>query len=135
MLCDPNALTMIEQELYAASTSLIVVAPLFVAAGNYLMLGRLMLAVLPVTQNKIVGLKPLVISFILITLDIIAIVIQATGSGIASSNGWEGSDRDTGVHILIAGLAIQVATVLAFLFGLWRFSTLAASSSLGGATV
>lgn len=48
--------------MYATSQSLIVIAPLLVAAGNYLMLGRLMLAVLPVNNNKILNLKPTLIT-------------------------------------------------------------------------
>jgi len=108
--------------LYAASSSLIVIAPLLVAAGNYLMLGRLMLAVLPENNNKIIGLKPTLVTKIFVGIDIISILIQASGTGIASANDWEGSEKEVGVNILIAGLAIQVVTTIAFLIMCWRFS-------------
>lgn len=108
--------------LYATSQSLIVIAPLLVAAGNYLMLGRLMLAVLPVNDNKIFGLKPTMVTAIFVGIDVVSILIQASGSGIASSNDWEGSEKEIGVDVLIAGLAIQVATVIIFLIMCWKFS-------------
>jgi hypothetical protein len=86
------------------------------------MLGRLMLAVLPENDNKILGLKPTLVTKIFVGIDIVSILIQASGSGLASSNDWEGSSKEAGVNILIAGLAIQVATVVVFLFMCWKFS-------------
>jgi hypothetical protein len=117
--------------MYATSQSLIVIAPLLVAAGNYLMLGRLMLAVLPENNNKILGLKPTLVTKIFVGIDIVSILIQASGSGIASSNDWEGSQKEVGVNILIAGLAIQVVTVIVFLFMCWIFSDRAYFSGIG----
>ncbi|KIW07972.1 uncharacterized protein PV09_01871 [Verruconis gallopava] len=108
--------------LYASSQTLIILAPLLVAAGNYTLLGRLDLAVLPVENSVILGLRPTVLTKIFLGVDIISFVIQAVGSGIASSHGWEGNSKDVGVNILLAGLATQLATVIFFLFLLWIFS-------------
>jgi hypothetical protein len=109
------------QAMYATSSSLIVIAPLLVAAGNYLMLGRLMLTVLPSSDNRLLGLKPTVITKIFVGIDVVSILIQASGSGIASSNDWEGETKNIGVNVLIAGLSIQVITVAVFLFMCWLF--------------
>lgn len=108
--------------LFATSQSFIVIAPLLVAAGNYIVLGRLMIAVLPVNDNHLFGLKPTLVTKVFVGIDIVSIVIQAAGSGIASSNDWEGKAKEVGVNILITGLAIQVVTVIAFLILCWKFS-------------
>jgi hypothetical protein len=108
--------------LYALSQSLIVLAPLLIAAGNYLLLGRLILAVLPNDNQKLFGIPPTKITKIFVGIDIVSFIIQASGAGIASSNSWEGSTKEVGVNVLIAGLATQLATVTVFLFLLWIFS-------------
>jgi hypothetical protein len=115
-------LTSPRQALYATSQSLIVVAPLLVAAGCYLLLGRMALAVLPDNHQKLFGLSPTKITKIFVGIDIVSFLVQASGSGIASSNNWEGNTKEVGVNVLIAGLATQLATIIVFLFLLWVFS-------------
>jgi hypothetical protein len=99
-----------------------VIAPLLVAAGNYLIIGRLILSVLPPTLHSILKLRATRITKIFVGCDILSFLIQVSGSGIASSNNWEGSQKDTGVNLLIVGLATQLATILFFLVVVGIFS-------------
>lgn len=48
-----------------------------------------------------------------------------SGSGIASSGNWEGSNATLGQNVLIAGLATQLATFMFFVGILRRFHQLA----------
>jgi hypothetical protein len=100
---------------YASSQSLIVVAPLFIAAGNYLLIGRLILSVLPSRAHKIFGIPATRITKIFVGCDILSFLIQVSGSGIASSNNWEGNTKDIGVDVLITGLATQLLTIIIFI--------------------
>jgi len=100
--------------MYASSVSLIVIAPLLIAAGNYLLIGRLILSVLPPTSHKILGVSAHRITKIFVGADIMSFLIQVSGSGIASSNNWRGKTEKIGVNVLIAGLSTQLATILFF---------------------
>jgi hypothetical protein len=99
---------------YAVSSSLIVIAPLFVAAGNYLIIGRLIISVLPLGSQKILGIRPTRITKTFVGCDVLSFLIQVSGSGIASSNNWTGNVESIGVDVLIVGLATQLATILVF---------------------
>jgi hypothetical protein len=93
---------------------LIVIAPLFIAAGNHLLIGRLILSVLPSHSHKILGLPAARITKIFVGCDIVSFLIQVSGSGIASSNNWVGKEEKIGVDLLIVGLATQLATIIIF---------------------
>ncbi|KAK3316084.1 RTA1 like protein-domain-containing protein [Apodospora peruviana] len=88
---------------FVATLSLIVLAPVFVTAGNYLLIGRLIQAILPPTRHRII----------------------CAGSGVASSKNWTGPTEKIGVNILIAGLGFQVVTFVAFMAIFGRFHFLA----------
>jgi hypothetical protein len=107
-------LNSLPQPAYAVSLSLIVIAPLFIAAANYVTIGRLITAVLPPDSQTILGLPCRKITKIFVICDILSFLVQASGSGIASSNNWQGNAENIGVDVLIAGLATQLVTVLVF---------------------
>lgn len=102
------------------------IGPLFLAASNYLLLGRLLLCVLlsdtPSQIPKIYHISATKITKIFVGCDILSFLIQLSGSGIASSKNWEGNTKDVGVNVLIVGLVTQLITILAFLGILVRFS-------------
>jgi hypothetical protein len=101
---------------------LIVIAPLFIAAANYVTIGRLITAVLPSDSQTILGIPCRKIAKVFVICDILSFLIQASGSGIASSNNWQGDTEKIGVDVLIAGLATQLVTVLIFAVILGLFS-------------
>lgn len=82
----------------------LVLAPSFLAAGFYLTLKHLVLHIGPEYSR----LKPKLYTWIFITADAISIVTQAVGGGIAAAETRELVDVGNG--IIIAGIAIQVAT-------------------------
>ncbi len=105
--------------------SFIVLAPVFVAAGNYLLIGRLIRCVLPPSAHSIFGIPARLITRVFVGCDIISFLVQAAGSGAASSDNWTGPNQKTGVDSLIGGLSMQVLTFAVFLCVFARFHTLA----------
>lgn len=87
----------------------LIIAPSFLAAGIYLTLKHIVMALGPEHSR----LKPRLYTWIFISCDALSIVIQAVGGGIAASS--DGSAADTGGNIMVAGIAIQVATMYAML--------------------
>ncbi|EME84187.1 uncharacterized protein MYCFIDRAFT_135704 [Pseudocercospora fijiensis CIRAD86] len=83
----------------------LILAPSFLAAGIYLTLKHIVLALGPEKSR----LQPKFYTWIFITCDAISIVMQAIGGGIASAG--EGETINIGNHIMIAGIAFQVATM------------------------
>jgi hypothetical protein len=106
-------------------SSLIIIAPIFIGAGDYLLVSRLCLAVLPSHQTRIYGMSTRKLTRIFISCDIVSFLIQVSGSGIASSDNWEGNMATVGQDTLIVGLATQLATFLFFMAILRRFHQLA----------
>lgn len=85
----------------------LIIAPSFLAAGIYLTLKHIIMALGPEHSR----LKPRLYTWIFISCDALSIVVQAVGGGIAASS--DGSAADAGGNIMIAGIAIQVATMYA----------------------
>ncbi|KAB8233419.1 RTA1 like protein-domain-containing protein [Aspergillus alliaceus] len=127
--------------LYATSSSLIVIAPVLVCASLYILIGRLIQSggrtPNPDSETKepllLFGkFSPSWIPRIFVTSDVISFLTQAAGSGIASSNNWQGSQKDAGVGILIAGLVLQLVTFAFFLVVVIWFDLRSPASSRGG---
>ncbi|KAK4097367.1 RTA1-domain-containing protein [Parathielavia hyrcaniae] len=112
---------------FAATLSLVVLAPVLVAAGNYLLIGRLIRAVLdPVrTGHRVFGVPGRLLTRIFVSIDIVSFFVQAAGSSVSSSVNWVGSTADVGINILIGGLVLQAAAFGFFLGILSRFYYLA----------
>ncbi|KAF2117571.1 RTA1 like protein-domain-containing protein [Lophiotrema nucula] len=106
---------------YAVSSTLIIIAPVFIAAGNYLLIGRLIRAVLEADKHRVFGIPARLITKTFVGFDILSFLIQASGSGIASSGNWAGNEAKIGTNVLIGGLGTQVATFVWFLAIVMRF--------------
>ncbi|OAL51210.1 RTA1-domain-containing protein [Pyrenochaeta sp. DS3sAY3a] len=89
------------------------IAPALLTAGIYLCLGRVITAV--GSENS--RLKPKLYTYIFISCDLLALVLQAIGGGIAATSRSTKASR-TGVDIMIAGLISQVVT-MAFFLAIW----------------
>ncbi|EAW07020.1 RTA1 domain-containing protein [Aspergillus clavatus NRRL 1] len=102
----------------------LVLAPTFVAAGIYLTLKHIILALGPEHSR----LNPRLFTWIFIGCDVGSLLLQAAGGGVAAAAG--STDKDmllAGDNIIIAGIAFQVATMsvcgllgLEFFFRHWR---------------
>ncbi|KAH9212355.1 RTA1 like protein-domain-containing protein [Leptodontidium sp. 2 PMI_412] len=110
--------------LYAVSSSFIVVAPLFVGAGDYLLISRLCLRVLPSHHTHIFKIPVAKLTRIFVICDIVTLLVQVNGSGIAASNNWEGNTVKIGENVMVAGLAMQLATFSFFFLILAKFHLL-----------
>jgi hypothetical protein len=119
-LRDSNGLTT-PKPPYAVSATLIIIAPVFVAAGNYLLIGRLIRTVLEPSCHRVFGIPARFITRAFVTFDILSFLIQAAGTSIASSGNWEGDEAKIGTNVLIGGLSTQVATFVWFLGIVLRF--------------
>ncbi|KAF3171610.1 hypothetical protein TWF225_002253 [Orbilia oligospora] len=112
--------------LYIAQFVLVVLAPVFTAAGDYIILGRLLERVLPGgPRAKALGLPARWITWIFVTSDIISFVMQGIGASIISANtdGRNPAAQIQGQHIIMAGLAIQIAFFSFFVCAVIRFDT------------
>ncbi|KAI1417218.1 RTA1-domain-containing protein [Hypoxylon sp. FL1857] len=87
------------------------IAPAFLAAGIYLCIRRIVFAFGPENSR----IPPKYYTRIFIPCDIISLVLQAAGGGMASAAFHSGNSTDTGDDIMLAGLAFQVFTLLVFM--------------------
>ncbi|PSK40557.1 hypothetical protein C7M61_000204 [Candidozyma pseudohaemuli] len=86
------------------------IAPAFIMAGVYYMLGRQLVYI----GEGYSWLKPRWFSYIYVTCDVISLVIQAIGGGMAATALSANKDTDDGTHVMVAGIAFQVATMSSF---------------------
>jgi hypothetical protein len=77
-----------------------------------------MLFVLPRRSQKVLGLAPRLVSRCFVGCDILSLLIQCSGSGVAASQNWVGN---TGIDVLLVGLATQLATNVVFMILLIAF--------------
>jgi hypothetical protein len=98
-----------------------VLAPVFIAAANYMLITRLIISVLPESRHRILGIPGRRLTLIFVICDIVAFCVQGNGSAVASSNDWTGKEEKIGRYILIGGLSFQLLTFSLFLCVLGRF--------------
>lgn len=87
------------------------IAPAFMAAGIYLCLSRIVSTF--GAQNS--RLQPLSYPRIFIPCDVVSLMLQAAGGGLASAASHTNKDPSAGNNIMLAGLAFQVFTLLVFI--------------------
>ncbi|TID20461.1 hypothetical protein CANINC_003578 [Pichia inconspicua] len=85
-------------------------APCFMMAGVYYIIAQLAL----IYGEHYSVLKPMQYSLIFIVCDLISIILQAVGGGVASSEASEYKSTDSGSYIMVGGLAFQVLTIAVF---------------------
>lgn len=113
------------QTPFVMTLTMTVLAPVLVAAGNYMLISRLILAVLPSSHHHVIRIPGHRLTPIFVCCDIVAFLVQGSGSGVASSNNWTGDEERLGRYILIAGLAFQFLAFSLFLCVFRRFHVLA----------
>ncbi|PUU75469.1 RTA1 like protein-domain-containing protein [Tuber borchii] len=102
---------------YSPMLTLIILAPAWIAAFDYMTLGRLINTFLP--SKSALGLPARRITLIFVLFDIFSFVVQGSGSGFLSSS--SGNSFQIGSYILISGLALQVAAFAFFTITAIRF--------------
>ncbi|TGO63375.1 hypothetical protein BCON_0013g00210 [Botryotinia convoluta] len=87
------------------------IAPAFMAGGIYLCLRRIVYAFGPENSR----ISPEAYTRIFIPCDLMSLLLQAAGGGLASAASHSGKSPDTGDNIMVAGLAFQVFTLFIFM--------------------
>lgn len=101
------------------SLSILIIAPTFFTAGIYVLLGHYI---------KLLGRKSSILSpnlylWIFCTCDIVSLVIQAVGGGMAATaTNKVGGDTKPGTDIMVAGIVFQLASITVFVFCAADFS-------------
>ncbi|KAJ5795558.1 uncharacterized protein N7518_004098 [Penicillium psychrosexuale] len=91
--------------------STLIIAPTFFTAGIYVVLGRF----IQILGRESSFLKPSLYLWIFCTCDVISLVVQAIGGGMASGEAnTVGGDTATGTHIMVAGIVFQLFSVTIF---------------------
>ncbi|KAE8382569.1 RTA1 like protein-domain-containing protein [Aspergillus bertholletiae] len=91
--------------------STLIIAPTFFTAGIYVLLGRF----IQILGRESSILSPKMYLWIFCTCDIISLVVQAIGGGMASSEtNKEGGDTAPGTHVMVAGIVFQMFSITVF---------------------
>jgi hypothetical protein len=88
----------------------LIFAPSFIAAAIYITLTHLVLT-FGTSKSRI---TPKYYTWIFISCDIVALVLQAVGGGLAGGAGKNKGMRDRGTNVMFAGIVWQVATLVVF---------------------
>lgn len=95
---------------YIAQQVLTVVTPVFFAAIHFAILGKVMI----LFGRKYTFVPPKLIIPVFVTLDVVSLVVQGAGSGIAAVNEIDIEDPSGGSHIVVGGLAVQLLGYVCF---------------------
>ncbi|CAI7655947.1 unnamed protein product [Penicillium manginii] len=91
--------------------STLIIAPTFFTAGIYVILGRFIQILGP--ESSI--LRPNLYLWIFCTCDVISLVVQAIGGGLASGQaGKVGGNTAPGTHTMVAGIVFQLFSITIF---------------------
>ncbi|KAJ1564637.1 hypothetical protein HK405_014345 [Cladochytrium tenue] len=96
-------------DVYGVQQLFIVVAPVLVAASQYVILGEIMECVNP----RLAPVRPNLVAKIFVSSDVVSFVVQAAGAALLIVDA--ATYLHTAAHIIVAGLAVQIASFAAFL--------------------
>lgn len=92
---------------YVMQLVALTLAPCFLMAGIYYIIAQLTM----VYGQKFSVMRPMAYSMVFIICDLISIVLQAAGGGMASSALSLFEETEDGSHVMVGGLAFQVFTI------------------------
>lgn len=121
------------QGIYTPSFILFLLAPLWINAFDYMLLGRMVYHFLP--NQKLFGIRAQRMAVYFVVLDILSFIIQLGGGLLTVSKNF--NTQNNGLHIYTAGVALQEFFILCFVFLVFtfqkRFAREADPSKAGGA--
>ena len=88
----------------------LIISPAFLSAGIYLTLKYLVL----IFGESWSRIKPAWYTYVFITGDLVSLVLQGVGGGMAASADFGSEEQDNGTDIMIAGVVWQVFTLTVF---------------------
>jgi len=92
--------------------STLIIAPTFFTAGVYVLLGPLII----IFGRSSSILSPKLYLWIFCTCDVLSLVIQAIGGGMASTASSNGTDTKPGTDTMVAGILFQLGSITIFAF-------------------
>jgi hypothetical protein len=95
---------------FSMQISCLIFAPSFIAAGVYITLKDIVITFGSETST----LKPAYYTWIFISCDIVCLVLQSVGGGLAGSAGFDQNQRQVGTDMMITGVVLQVCTLIVF---------------------
>jgi hypothetical protein len=100
------------QGMFTPQFLLILLAPLWINAFDYMLFGRIVYNYLP--NKKIFGIRAQRVGLVFVLLDISSFIVQLSG-GLLTTNNEAGVDTiNLGLHIYAAGVGFQLLVILAF---------------------
>ena len=90
---------------------LLTIGPAFLAAGIYLCLSQLVV----IFGANISRIPPKAYTYLFICCDLISLILQGTGGGIASQAAVNHTSPKLGTNIMLAGLGFQVGSLALFM--------------------
>ena len=105
--------------LYSLWFIFILLAPLWINAFVYMVLGRMVYNF--TTSARILRIKAWRFGLYFVLLDVIAFLIQATGASMASGSGLTNDQIERGLHIYMGGIGFQLFFILCFIYIAYRF--------------
>ena len=104
---------------YSAWFILMLLAPLWINAYVYMVLGRMVYNY--TSKAKILGVPAWRFGLYFVLLDIVAFIIQAAGASMASGDDIPHDDIMRGLHVYMGGVGLQQALILCFVGVAIRF--------------
>lgn len=108
---DKNSSSFILQ--YVALT----ISPAFIMGGVYFLFAQMVV----ITSPRYSVLKPMWYSYFFITFDVVSLLIQATGGGMASAETNQQKSSAPGANVMITGIAVQIFAMSIFLVFWFQF--------------
>jgi len=105
--------------MYSIWFILILVAPLWINAFVYMVMGRMIYNFLP--AHKLFGIKAWRFGLYFVLLDITAFLVQAGGASIASGSNVSDKTVLLGIHIYMGGIGLQEIFIICFSVLAYRF--------------
>jgi hypothetical protein len=95
---------------YEVSFVFLVLAPLWINAFDYIVLGRLIWYYIP--EKRLAGIKATRLAAYFVAMDITSFIIQLAGA--LTTTGGNPAQTANGLHVYTAGVCFQEAVILAF---------------------
>ena len=96
----------------------LIIAPTFLAAGLYVVLGQL----IRLLGRESSLISPRVYLFVFCSCDLISLILQAIGGGLASvQSGKLNGNTKPGTNLMVGGIAFQLGTLSVFLLLVFDF--------------
>lgn len=105
--------------IFTAQFLLILLAPLWINAFVYMVLGRMIHFFLE--DDRIFGIRARRITLMFVLFDIAAFVVQLTGGMMASGDDYSAQTIQNGLHIYTGGVGLQLAFIAVFIALALRF--------------